>query len=74
MSPTPLLSNSSQDKRVIVKFVNQKNAEALLKDKKRTYMSLTKFLYQSPFAHTIDILGVNVRISKGKERYTMFFV
>ena len=30
-----------------------------------------RYLY--PFAHTIDIFGINVRIYKGKGRFTMFF-
>ena len=54
----PLSRNSrGHDKRVIVKFVNWKYAEALLKDKKQIscknfgliYMSLTKFLFLFPF-------------------------
>ena len=36
-------------------------------------MSLTKLLFLYPFAHTIDLSGVNVRICKGKGRFTMFF-
>ena len=58
------------DKRLIVKFVNGKFSEAMLKDKKNEsvvkslviYMSLTKFLYLYLFAHAIDISGVNVWI------------
>ena len=78
----PLSRNSrGHDKRVIVKFVNRKYAEALLKDKKQIsgknlviYMSLTKFSFLLPFAHTIDLSGVNVRTCKDKGRFTMFFV
>ena len=78
----PLSKNSrGHDKRIIVKFFNQKYVEALLKDKKRIsgknfgHLRVTKFLflYLSSFAHTIDIYGVNVRICNGKEIYTMFF-
>ena len=36
------------------------------------YMPLTKFLYLSPFAHTIDVSRVNIRICKDKERYPWF--
>ena len=60
--------------------INQRYAEAMLKDKKRIigtldiYMSLTKLLYLYSFAHTIDISRVNVRVCKGKGRFTMFFV
>ena len=60
--------------------INQRYAEAMLKDKKRIigtldiYMSLTKLLYLYPFAHTIDISRVNVRVCKGKGRFTIFFV
>ena len=36
-------------------------------------MSLAKILYLYPFARTIDISKVNVRICKGKGRFTMFF-
>ena len=80
---SPLSRNSrGHDKRVIVKFVNRKYAEALLKDKKNEsvvktldiYLSLTKFLYLYLFAHTIDIYGVNVQLCKDKERFTMFFI
>ena len=37
------------------------------------YMSPIK-LYLSPFAHTIDIYEVNVKICQGKEICTMFFL
>ena len=72
-------SSRSHDKRVKVKFVNRKDVEPLLMDKKRIsgngldiYMSLAKFLYLYSFAHTTDISSVG--IFKDKERYTMFFV
>lgn len=72
-------SSRSHDKRVKVKFVNRKDVEPLLTDKKRIsgngsdiYMSLAKFLYLSSFAHTTDISSVG--IFKDKERYTMLFV
>ena len=60
--------------------INQRYAEAMLKDKKRIigtldiYMSLTKLFYLYSFAHTIDISRVKVRVCKGKGRFTMFFV
>ena len=67
-----LLARNSRghDKRLIVKFVNGKFSEAMLKDKTNEsvvkslviYMSLTKFLYLYLFAHAIDISGVNVWI------------
>ena len=48
------------NKKVTFKFVNQKYVEAQLQDKKqisvttsRIYMSLTKFFYLPPFAHTM---------------------
>ena len=61
----PLSRNSrGQDKRVIVKFVNRKYAEALLKDKKRIsgknfghLHALTKFSFLYPFAHYRFIWG-----------------
>ena len=73
----PFSRNSrSHDKRVIVKFTIWKNMEALLKDKKQIsgknfgYLHATNkvFLYVSfcTYYQTIDISGVNVRISKGK--------
>ena len=72
-------SSRSHDKRVKVKFVNRKDVEPLLTDKKRIsgngsdiYMSLATFLCLSPFAHTTDISSVG--IFKDKERYTMLFV
>ena len=37
-------------------------------------MSVTKFLFLFPFAPTVDLSGVNVRIYKAKERFTIFFV
>ena len=79
---TDSLSGNSRGhgKRIIVNFVNRKYAEALLKDKKKLtvktlviYMSLTKFSFLFPFAHTKDLSGVNVRTCKDKERFTMFF-
>ena len=61
----PLSRNSrGHDKKVIVKFVNQKYAEALLKDKKRIsgknfghLHALTKFSFLYPFAHYRFIWG-----------------
>ena len=61
----PLSRNSrGHDKRVIVKFVNRKYAEALLKDKKRIsgknfghLHALTKFSFLYPFAHYRFIWG-----------------
>ena len=66
----PLSRNSrGQDKRVIVKFVNRKHSEALLRDKKRisskSFSNLNvpnKFLFQFPFVHAADIYGVNARV------------
>ena len=37
-------------------------------------MSLTKFSFLFPFAHTIDLSRVNVRVCKGKGKFTLFFV
>ena len=72
----PLSRNSwGQDKRVIVKFVDRKHSEVLLRDKKRissksfNHLNVPKnFLSWYPFAHITDTYGVSARIYKGKTR------
>ena len=74
-------SRNSRGHDIILKFVNRKHSESLLKDKNESVvrtscicMFLIKFLYLSPFAHNKDISGGGVGIFKGKGRYIMFFV
>ena len=74
----PLSRNSrGQDKSVIVKFVNRKYAEAMLKDKKRIsiknfgHLNITNkvFVFVSLCPYYKD-----KRICKGNGRFTVFFV
>ena len=68
-------SRRGQDKRVIVKFINRKHSEALLRDKKRIssksfdHLNVPNKVFVSvslcPFR---DIYGVSVRIYKDKAR------
>ena len=78
------LSRNSRghDKKVIGKFINRKYLEAccwrikneLVVKTSGICILLTKFLYLPPFAHSLGISGPNVRICKGKGRYTKFTI
>ena len=73
----PLSRNSrGQDERVIVKFVNRKHSEALLKDKKRissksfNHLNVPNkvFFLGIPLSIITDTYGVSARIYKGTAR------
>ena len=76
----PLSMNCrGHNKMAIVKFVTQKYAEALLKDKKQVSLKNFSHLYVpnkvflSVSLCPYRFIWVNVRICKGKGRFTMFF-
>ena len=77
----PLSMNCrGHNKMAIVKFVTQKYAEALLKDKKQvsfknfSHLYVPNKVFLSVSLCPYRFIWVNVRICKGKGRFTMFFV
>ena len=68
-------TSRGKDKRMIVKFVNRKHSEALLRDKKRissksfSHLNVpNKIFVSASLCHITDIYGVSATISKGKTR------